>query len=244
MDIFEIYTDESGKQFPLHIIEYDDYLLFKANHIGDILSLSYITKQISSFDESERKTIIVKNQACFFLTDIGAYNVLGSSRKKSSKNLLKWINDYNKNFEKKRLFKKKEDIQPIIRYEDVYVAYIFEFINNDKQVNYFVKVTKNWTKKYKFLESVFPNGNLIYSICFNKNKMDHKKYSDYIKFTLSNNSSSDIYDSDLDIEYTKKILALPIIYLKFAETKNDDELFNLIKERDLSEIRDDLLQIS
>jgi len=246
MDIFEIYLEESGEEFPIHIIEYEDYVLFKANDIGDILNLSYITKQISSFDDSERKTVIIKNQAFFFLTDIGAYTVLGSSRKKNSKNLLKWINRYAKNFDKKKELRNKkiEDIPIVTRYDDVYVAYIFKFENNDKKVNYFVKVTKNWFKKSRFLESVFPNGQLIFTISFDKNKVDYKKYIDYVKYTLCNYTSSDIYDNDLDLEYTKRVLALPLIYSRFSDTKNEEETIKLTKDSDLLEIRNDLLPSS
>jgi len=245
MDIFEIYLEETGEEFSIHIIEYDDYVLFKANDIGDILNLSYITKQISSFDESERKTVIVKNQAFFFLTDIGAYTVLGSSRKKNSKNLMKWINSYVKNFEKKKELKNKriEDVQLTTKYDDVYVAYIFKIENNDKKINYFVKVTKDWFKKSLFLESVFPNGEIIFTISFDKNKVDYKKYINYVKYTLNNYYSSDIYDNNLDVEYTKRVLALPLIYTRFSDTKNED-IIKLTNDSDLLEIRNDLLPIS
>ena len=94
------------------------------------------------------------------------------------------------------------------------------------------------------MESVFPNGQLIFTISFDKNKVDYKKYIDYVKYTLCNYTSSDIYDNDLDLEYTKRVLALPLIYSRFSDTKNEEETIKLTKDSDLLEIRNDLLPSS
>lgn len=245
MNKFEIYKSEDGREHSLHIIEYDEYVIFKANDIGKILGLSYITKQISSFDDTERKTVLINDNSFYFLTDIGAYTVLGSSRKMNAKQLMRWINNYVKDFEKKKKLKNETNIEKNcdnkIDDDDIYVAYIFKFTDNSNEVKYLIKATKNWSKKIRFFEEVFPKGKLLFWLGFNKNQIDYKKYIEYIKFCLNEYYISEIYDHYINVDYVKKILALPIIWTDFANAENKKELKYVLDNEIFKEIRDDFL---
>ena len=220
-----IYKEMSGIEHQLNIFEYEKQVFFRANDIGKILELLNVSKAIGNIKESEKKQLPFKVNGnillSIYLTELGVYDLLGSSRKEKSFELMRWINNYCKEY----LIK--------INTKIIYPYYFVIWNCNTKTNKRFViKATK---KHYDYsgdsLFQDYPKGNMSYFAEFNNPKYTKQEFNEYLKIILKEfKYKKKVYE--INPEHAKIIYVIPIILESIA---SKDTIFlkdkkNIIKD--------------
>lgn len=241
------YEDESGEEHLIITSERCNCLLFMAKNIAKILKLTNISKHLANYEnEVEKVFLVIEDErgkySEYFLTEIGLYTLLGSSRKENARHLMKWANllireNISKNIKKNNIVDeidkdcKIKDLKILTNTSAKFNVFIFDTSIKEKgcKKNLIIQTTKlNSEEIEKTLFDLFPNGRIEFFRTIKSETFDIVKYKEYIKFMLSSYCRDDFIIKDryeINIDFAKLILITPIILNRFIDA-DDIKLLN------------------
>jgi len=228
-----IYKESSGTEHQLNIFEDTNQVFFRANDVGKILELLNVSKAIAGIEESEKQQFPFKNDGhillSYYLSELGVYSLLGSSRKEKSFELMRWINNYCKEY----LIK--------INTKIIY-PYYFVIWNCNTKLNkkFVIKATsKYYDDSGNSLFQDYPKGNMHYFSELKNPKYTKQEFNEYLKIILKQfKCKKKVYEINPD--FVKILYVIPIILESIA---SKDKKFLKDKKEIISNFNKSLIQL-